>query len=134
MKSATRKTIMIDGVRYYAERPHDCRKCFFWKNRKVGCTLGRENCYYLAEVIKTEQEKKCENCPYAKGQPCVSASCYKDLEKWLQERRARTVRKMMKEGVAAGTPRQNRQKDDEGRRNRQCLRKKCSASVITRRL
>ena len=34
MKSAKRKTIMIDGVRYYAERPHDCRKCFFWKNRK----------------------------------------------------------------------------------------------------
>ena len=59
MKSAKRKTIMIDGVRYYAERPRDCRKCFFWKNRKVGCTLGRENCYYLAEVIKTEQEKKC---------------------------------------------------------------------------
>ena len=118
MKSATRKTIMIDGVRYYAERPHDCRKCFFWKNRKVGCTLGRENCYYLAEVIKTEQEKKCENCPYAKGQPCVSASCYKDRSGEM----------------AAGTPRQNRQKDDEGRRNRQCLRKKCSASVITRRL
>ena len=45
MKSATRKTIMIDGIRYYAERPHDCRKCFFWKNRKVGCTLGRENSY-----------------------------------------------------------------------------------------
>ena len=38
---------------------------------------------------------------YAKGQPCVSASCYKDLEKWLQERRARTVRKMMKEGENA---------------------------------
>jgi hypothetical protein len=97
MKSTKRKTIMIDGVRYYAERPHDCRKCFFWKNRKVGCTLGRENCYYLAEVIKTEQEKKCENCPYAKGQPCVSASCYKDLEKWLQERRASAVKRMMKE-------------------------------------
>ena len=51
-----RKTIMIDGVRYYADRPHDCRKCFFWKNRKVGCTLGKENCYYLAETVKTEQE------------------------------------------------------------------------------
>ena len=49
----------------------------------------------------TEQEKKCKGCPYAKGQPCVSASCYKDLEKWLQERRARTVRKMMKEGETA---------------------------------
>ena len=82
-----RKTIMIDGVRYYADRPHDCRKCFFWK----------KNCYYLAEVIKTEQEKKCENCPYAKGQPCVTASCYKDLEHWLQERRARAVKLMMKE-------------------------------------
>ena len=31
--------------------------CFFWKNRKVGCSLGSENCYYLAEVVKTEQEK-----------------------------------------------------------------------------
>ena len=88
----------IDGVRYYAERPHDCRKCFFWKNKKVGCTLGSKNCYYLAEVIKTEQEKKCENCPYAKGQPCVSASCYKDLEKWLRQSRAKTVQRMMKEG------------------------------------
>ena len=85
MKSAKRKTIMIDGVRYYAERPHDCRKCFFWKNRKVGCALGKENCYYLAETVKTEQEKKCENCPYAKGQPCVTASS-KYLEYWLQER------------------------------------------------
>ena len=35
----------------------------------------------------TEQEKKCEGCCYAKGQPCVSACCYKDLDKWLQERR-----------------------------------------------
>ena len=40
-----------------------------------------------AEVVKTEQEKKCEGCCYAKGQPCVSACCYKDLDKWLQERR-----------------------------------------------
>ena len=23
---------------------------------KVGCTLGKENCYYLAETVKTEQE------------------------------------------------------------------------------
>ena len=101
MKSAKnsmkRRTIVIDGVHYYAERPHDCRKCFFWKNRKVGCSLGSENCYYLAEVVKTEQEKKCENCPYAKGAPCVTASCYKDLEKWLRDRRARAVQKIMRE-------------------------------------
>ena len=48
---------MIDGVHYFADKPETCRKCFFWKNRKAGCILGTENCYYLAEVIKTEQEK-----------------------------------------------------------------------------
>ena len=39
-----RETIIIDGVRYYADRPRSCRGCFFWKNRKVGCTLKKENC------------------------------------------------------------------------------------------
>ena len=56
-----RKTIVIDGVHYFVDKPEICRKCLFWKNRKAGCILGTENCYYLAEVIKTEQEKKCEN-------------------------------------------------------------------------
>ena len=32
-----KETIMIDGVRYYADRPNSCRGCFFWKNRKAGC-------------------------------------------------------------------------------------------------
>ena len=89
MKANQRKIIAIDGVYYYAERPHDCRHCYFWKNRKVGCTLGIENCYYLAEVVKSKQETKCDNCPYAKDRPCVSASCYKDLGTWLQERRTK---------------------------------------------
>ena len=35
-----KETIIIDGVRYYADRPRSCRGCFFWKNRKVGCTLA----------------------------------------------------------------------------------------------
>ena len=86
-KIARHNTILIYGIRYYAEKPETCRMCFFWKNRKVGCILGKQNCYYLAEAVMTEQEKKCEGCCYAKGQPCVSACCYKDLDKWLQERR-----------------------------------------------
>ena len=36
-----RKTILIEGVRYYADKPRNCRGCYFWKNRKVGCTLGK---------------------------------------------------------------------------------------------
>ena len=79
--------MLIDGVRYYTSKPRNCRKCFFWKNKKVGCTLGKENCYYLAEPMETPQEKKCKNCPYANGQPCVIISCYKDLEVWLHEKR-----------------------------------------------
>ena len=70
-KKAKRKIILIDGIRYYADRPDTCRKCFFWKNRKVGCILGKQNCYYLAEAVTTAQEKKCEGCCYAKGQPCA---------------------------------------------------------------
>lgn len=82
-KKVKRKTILIDGIRYYDDKPDTCRKCFFWKNRKVGCVLGTQNCYYLAEAVKTEQEKKCEGCYYAKGHPCVSAICYKELDVWL---------------------------------------------------
>ena len=87
-KKARRKTILIDGIRYYDDKPDTCRKCFFWKNRKVGCVLGTQNCYYLAEAVKTEQEKKCEGCCYAKGHPCVSAVCYKELDAWLRASRA----------------------------------------------
>ena len=70
-KIVRRKTILIDGIRYYDDKPDTYRKCFFWKNRKIGCVLGTQNCYYLAEAVKTEQEKKCEGCCYAKGHPCV---------------------------------------------------------------
>ena len=87
-KKARRKTILIDGIRYYDDKPDTCRKCFFWKNRKVGCVLGTQNCYYLAEAVKTEQERKCEGCCYAKGHPCVSAVCYKELDAWLRAIRA----------------------------------------------
>ena len=34
------KIIIIDGVRYHSDRPSNCRKCYFWKNRKAGCTLS----------------------------------------------------------------------------------------------
>lgn len=60
------KTILIDGVRYHKNRPASCRKCYFWKNRKAGCVLGKENCYYLMENPK---KSPCEGCCYG---PCVS--------------------------------------------------------------
>ena len=59
-----KETIMIDGVRYYADRPRSCRGCFFWKNRKVGCTLKKENCYYHPDF----KYRRClyAKCPYGK--------------------------------------------------------------------
>ena len=41
----------------------------------------------------TAQEKKCEGCCYAKGQPCVSATCYKELDAWLKATRAKRAQK-----------------------------------------
>lgn len=70
-------TVTMDGIRYHASRPADCRHCFFWKNRKKGCVLGKENCYYLIEPPKGPS--KCEGCPYKRAKPCVLVPCYKDL-------------------------------------------------------
>lgn len=53
-------TIVINELRYYKERPANCRQCFFWKNNKIGCTLGKENCYYLAGAPK--KKSPCEGC------------------------------------------------------------------------
>ncbi len=61
----TDRIIIIDGIKYHADRPRSCRGCFFWQNRKKGCALGKSNCYYLAEAPKSP----CRNCPYG---PCVS--------------------------------------------------------------
>ena len=51
------KTKVVDGIRYHVDRPDSCRACYFYKNKAIGCILGKENCYYLAEVVMTEQEK-----------------------------------------------------------------------------
>ena len=61
------EVIMIDGVRYHADRPKDCSNCFFFKNRKKGCSLGKENCYYLAQSPR--EVSPCKTCPYG---PCIS--------------------------------------------------------------
>ena len=61
-----KETILIDGLRYHKDRPDTCRKCYFWKNRKIGCRLGKQNCYYLAQAPK---KTCCEGCCYG---PCAS--------------------------------------------------------------
>ncbi len=86
-------TVTMDGIRYHASRPADCRHCFFWKNRKKGCVLGKENCYYLIEPPKGPS--KCEGCPYKRAKPCVLVSCYLRLGKNLNQRDTIVVRKIV---------------------------------------
>ena len=71
-----KESAIIDDVRYHKSRPKSCRECFWWKNRKVGCTLGKENCYFLTEA--PEKRSPCENCCYG---PCVSFCMRKVLGK-----------------------------------------------------
>ena len=86
-------TVTIDGIRYHASRPADCRHCFFWKNRKKGCVLGKENCYYLIEPHKGPS--KCDGCPYKRVKPCVLVPCYLRLGKNLNQRDTIVVRKIV---------------------------------------
>lgn len=65
-------TVTMDGIRYHASRPADCRHCFFWKNRKKGCVLGKENCYYLIEPPKGPS--KCEGWPLQAGKALCAGS------------------------------------------------------------
>ena len=86
-------TVTMDGIRYHASRPANCRDCFFWKNRKKGCVLGKENCYYLIEPPKGPS--KCDGCPYKRVKPCVLVPCYLRLGKNLNQRDTIVVRKIV---------------------------------------
>ena len=61
---------MLQEVRYAPDKPSDCRKCYLWSGKRTGCSLGKDNCYYLISVppkVKTE----CDGCPYGRDHPCI---------------------------------------------------------------
>ena len=90
-----RNYIMIDGVRYHADRP--ARLPVLPVLEKTGggaASLGRENCYYLAQVVITEEERKCEGCRYTVGAPASAPAATKDLERDLwKQREAKAARR-----------------------------------------
>lgn len=64
------ETVVIGGVEYAAEKPRDCRYCYFWKDCKTGCILGPENCYYIVKAPEREPSP-CDGCPYGRDRPCI---------------------------------------------------------------
>ena len=48
----------MSNKKYAAEKPEDCSLCFFWKNARQGCSLGKENCYFI--ISEPEKEENTE--------------------------------------------------------------------------
>ena len=59
-------------VRYAADKPKDCRYCYFWEGKLKGCSLTEKRCYY---ILPPKEEKKpvspCDGCPYSRPNPCI---------------------------------------------------------------
>jgi len=60
----------MSETRYAPDKPKDCRYCYFWKNKKTGCILSKENCYYLISV-PPKPKSECDGCPYGRNSPCI---------------------------------------------------------------
>ena len=53
-------------TQYAADKPSDCRYCYYWKNTRKGCSLGKANCYYqISPPPKSKSD--CDGCPYGRA-------------------------------------------------------------------
>lgn len=68
----------MERIRYSSDKPKDCRYCYYWKNKKVGCTLGVEKCYY--RISPTKEDSECDGCPYGRASPCIGWCTKRILE------------------------------------------------------
>ena len=79
----------MSGYKYAADKPEDCRYCFFYDHNRSKCRLGKLNCYYLIAVDETE-EFPCDTCPYHRAEaPCIGFCMKKIVSEWREERERR---------------------------------------------
>ncbi|RGO83987.1 hypothetical protein DXB04_14965 [Enterocloster bolteae] len=57
-------------TQYVVDKPSDCRYCYYWKNQRKGCSLGKANCYYRISP-SPKPKSDCDECPYGRVQPCI---------------------------------------------------------------
>lgn len=55
---------------YPEDKPASCRYCYYWKNRKAGCILGKEKCIYEG-TVPGEKPSACAGCPYGRVKSCI---------------------------------------------------------------
>ena len=70
----------MNEIRYAADKPKECKYCFFWGGKKKGCELGEAKCYYiLPEKKKAEPKSPCDGCPYGRVNPCIGY-CLREIQ------------------------------------------------------
>ena len=95
---------------YAADKPRDCRHCYFWKGKQKGCS--RKECYYLlsedsltpgtalGEAFQQKEDGtyggSCQGCPYGRHSPCIGYCMKKILWEIRQKKQSA--------GKEGGTP------------------------------
>lgn len=75
----------MSEVRYAADKPKECKYCYFWEGKKKGCQLGEERCYYLLPPEKEKKKKSpCDGCPYGRVSPCIGY-CLREIQQNRKE-------------------------------------------------
>ncbi len=89
-----------DNRKYAADRPGDCKHCYFWKGKRKGCS--QKECYYLLpediatsetvteEVFHQKSDENrtgnCQGCPYGRHSPCIGY-CMKKILREMREKK-----------------------------------------------
>lgn len=70
----------MNEIRYAADKPKQCKYCYYWAGKKKGCELGENNCYYLLPEKKEVKSKSpCDGCPYGRVSPCIGY-CLREIQ------------------------------------------------------
>ena len=76
----------MGDIRYAEDKPKDCKNCYWWGGKSLGCSLGEEDCYYRLPDGEPEKEKsRCDSCPYKRSGPCIGY-CISDIWKETRKR------------------------------------------------
>ena len=70
---------------FAADKPSDCRFCYYWNNKESACFLGKDKCYYLITTPQM-QKSECDGCPYGQYYPCIGW-CTKKILRELRDHR-----------------------------------------------
>lgn len=79
----------MSELRYAADKPKECRFCYYWSGKNKCCELGKENCYYLLPDKKPAKEKSdYDGCPYGRVNPCIGYCLRNIMQEHNQKKEA----------------------------------------------